>query len=69
MWEFFGFVLNIFGWIIEGIKHVLYFIEAIPTYITYVNNLSVMYVPDFLLPFIILGLTITVIIHIKRLVF
>lgn len=55
--------------IVNTIHHVLQIISAIPYYCSLVLRWINLSIPSTMLPFIILGLTIAIFIHIKRLVF
>ena len=59
---------TIVDFIILGVQHVLQIIQAIPTFLAYGLTLINHFIPQFMLPFIILGLTCIAFIHIKRLI-
>ena len=59
---------TIVDYIILGIQHILELIRAIPSFLAFALNLINKFVPQFMLPFIILGITCLVFIKVKRLI-
>lgn len=62
-------IFSLFKTLLHSLQTILHLIISIPGYIVVITNLLIAVIPPFMYPFIIMILTVSVIIAIKRLVF
>lgn len=55
-------------WFVSGVENIINLITSIPSYVGYVSNFINLYIPGFMIPYIVLGFSAIVIIAIKRLI-
>lgn len=55
-------------WFVSGVENIISLITSIPVYVGYVSNFISLYIPGFMIPYLVLGFSAIVIICIKRLI-
>lgn len=64
----FQILANIFSWIVQALTDVINMVLSVPKYISFIRTIAVRSIPPWMVPYIIVMITVLVILGIKRMV-